>query len=135
MMEWKNLRQGKGQNVQSFIEVFRKKALALNVSLDSQETLMKYNGARHNYIHHTLLLFNHANLNDVCAQATHLESRENNLQEGRIKKPSMFQNNKFKEKGKGKRTPQQRKRKEIPLALIARKMGMIMSTTRCHIHI
>jgi len=30
MMEWKNLRQGKGQNFQRFTEEFRKQALALN---------------------------------------------------------------------------------------------------------
>ena len=35
MMEWKNLRQGKGQSVQSFTEEFRKQALALNIPLDS----------------------------------------------------------------------------------------------------
>ena len=37
-MEWQYLRQGKEQSVQSFTEEFRKKALALNISLDSQET-------------------------------------------------------------------------------------------------
>jgi hypothetical protein len=35
MMEWKNLRQGKCQDVQSFTEDFRKKAPALNIPLDS----------------------------------------------------------------------------------------------------
>jgi hypothetical protein len=104
MMEWKNLRQGKGQNVQSFTEEFRKKALALNIPLDSPETLMKYIGALHSYIHHTLLLFNPTNLDEVCVQETHLESRGNNVQEDHTKKPSKFQNNKFKGKGKGKKT-------------------------------
>jgi hypothetical protein len=46
-----NLRQGKGKSVQSFTEEFRKKALALNIPLDSQDTLLKYIGALHSYIH------------------------------------------------------------------------------------
>jgi hypothetical protein len=58
MMECQTLRQSKGQTVQSFTEEFRKKALALNIPLDSYENLMKYIGALHSYIHHTLLLFN-----------------------------------------------------------------------------
>jgi hypothetical protein len=49
--------------------------LALNIPLDSYETLMKYIGALHSYIRHTLLLFNPTSLDEVCVQATHLESR------------------------------------------------------------
>jgi hypothetical protein len=78
MMEWKILRQGKGQTVQSFTEEFRKKSLSLNIPLDSYETLMKYIGALHSYIHHTLLFFNPTNLDEVCVQDTHLESRGKN---------------------------------------------------------
>jgi hypothetical protein len=74
-MEWKTLRQSKGQIVQSFTEEFRKKYLALNIPLDSYETLMKYVGALHIYICHTLLLFNPTNLDKVFVQATHLENR------------------------------------------------------------
>jgi hypothetical protein len=58
MMEWKTLRKSKGQTVQSFTEEFGKKGLALNIPLDSYETLMKYIGSLHSYIHHTLLFFN-----------------------------------------------------------------------------
>jgi hypothetical protein len=76
MVEWKTLRQSKGQNVQSFMEEFRKKALALNIPLDSYETLMRYIGALHSYSSHTLLLFNPTSLDEVCMQATHLENRE-----------------------------------------------------------
>ena len=66
MMEWKNLRRDKGKNVQSFKEEFRKKALGLNVPLDSLETLMKYIAALQSCIHHTLFLFNPTNLDEVC---------------------------------------------------------------------
>jgi hypothetical protein len=75
IMEWKTLRQSKGQIVQSFTEEFRKKYLALNIPLDSYETLMKYIGTRHSYIRHTLLLFNPTSLDEVCVQATHPENR------------------------------------------------------------
>jgi hypothetical protein len=66
MMEWKTSRQSKGQTVQSLIEEFRKKTLALNIPLDSYETLMKYIGALHSYIRHNLLLFNPTSLDEVC---------------------------------------------------------------------
>jgi hypothetical protein len=65
---------------------------------------MKYIGPLHSYICHTLLLFNPTNLDEVCLQSTHLESRENNVHEDHLKKSSKFQNNKFKGKGKGKNT-------------------------------
>jgi hypothetical protein len=58
MMEWKTLRQRKGQTIQNFMEEFRKKGLALNIPLDSYETLMKYIGSLHSYIRRTLLLVN-----------------------------------------------------------------------------
>ena len=79
MMEWKTLRQSKGQIVQSFTEEFRKKVISLNIPLDSYETLMKYIGALHSYICHNLLLFNPTSLDKVCVQATHLENRGNHV--------------------------------------------------------
>jgi hypothetical protein len=78
MMEWKTLRQSKGQTIQSFTEEFRKKSLTLNIPLDSYETLMKYISELHSYIHHTLLFFNPTSLDEVCVQATHLESKGKN---------------------------------------------------------
>jgi hypothetical protein len=105
MMEWKTLRQGKKEIVQSFIEQFRKKDLALNIPLDSYETLMKYIGAVQSYIRHTLLLFNPTSLNKVCVQATHLENRGKHVQEDPTKKPSNFPQNTFKKfKRKDKKT-------------------------------
>ena len=75
MMEWQHLRQGKGQNVQSFTEEFRKQALALNIPLDSPETLMKCIGALHSYLHHSLLWFDPTNLDESSVKAIHLENR------------------------------------------------------------
>ena len=57
------------------MEEFRKKSLALNIPLDSYETLMKYVGALQSYIRHTLLLFNPTSFDEFCVQATHLESK------------------------------------------------------------
>jgi hypothetical protein len=61
-MEWKNFRQAKGQNVQIFTQEFRRRALVLGVDLSSQETLLKYIGALHSYLRHTILMFNPTNL-------------------------------------------------------------------------
>jgi hypothetical protein len=105
MMEWKTLRQSKGQTVQSFIEEFRKKSLSLKIPLDSYETLMKYIGTLHNYIHHNLLLFNPTSLDEVCVQATHLENRGTHVHKDPMKKPSNFPQNNFKKfKRKDKKT-------------------------------
>jgi hypothetical protein len=62
----------------------------LNIPLDSYETLMKYIGALHSYIRHTLLLFNPTSLDEVCVQATHLENMGKHVQEDPMKKPSSF---------------------------------------------
>jgi hypothetical protein len=105
MMEWKSLRQSNGKVVQSFTEEFRKKSLALNIPLDSYETLMKYIGTLHSYIRHTFLLFNPTSLDEVCVQATHLEKRGKHVQEDPTKKPSNFPQKTFKKfKRKDKKT-------------------------------
>jgi hypothetical protein len=95
MMEWKILRQSKGKSIQSFTKEFTKKSLSLNIPLDSYETLMKYIGALHSYICHTLLLFNPTSLDKVCMQSTHLENRENHVREDPTKKPSNIPHKQF----------------------------------------
>jgi hypothetical protein len=66
---------------------------------------MKYIGALHSYIHHTLLLFNPTSLDKVCVQATHLENRGKHVQEDPRKKPSNFPHKTFKKfKRKDKKT-------------------------------
>jgi hypothetical protein len=84
-MEWKYLRQGKGLSVKNFVEEFRKKALALNISLHSTKTLLKYIGAFHSYIRHTLLLLNPTYFDEVCVQAVHIESRQKDAKDGSSK--------------------------------------------------
>jgi hypothetical protein len=103
-MDWQNFRQAKGQNVQSFTQEFRRRALVLGVDLSSQETLLKYIGALHSYLRHTILMFNPSNLDEVCVQATHLEARgRNETHEGNKKPFSHGDKGKRKFKGNGKK--------------------------------
>lgn len=50
VIDWKHLRQAKGKSVPEFTEEFRKKALALAISLDTCETFLKYIGSLHSYL-------------------------------------------------------------------------------------
>jgi hypothetical protein len=59
---------------------------------------MKYIGTLNSCIHHTLLLFNTASLDEVCVQATRLENRGKHVQEDPTKKPSKFPRKQFKGK-------------------------------------
>ena len=74
VIDWQHLRQGKGQSVQEFTQEFRKKALALGISLDTGETLLKYIDSLHSYLQHTLLMFNPDDFDEVCVQDIHIES-------------------------------------------------------------
>ena len=87
IMNWQNFRQLKGQNVQEYTQEFRRRALLLGVNLQSQDTLRKYIGGLHNYLRHTILMFNHTSLDEVYVQATHLEARGENTFDERRNKP------------------------------------------------
>jgi hypothetical protein len=89
--------------VQIFTQEFRRRALVLGVDLSSQETLLKYIGALHCYLRHTILMFNPSNLDEVCVQTTHLEARgRNETHEGNKKPFSHGDKGKRKFKGNGK---------------------------------
>jgi hypothetical protein len=104
IMDWQNFRQAKGKNVQIFTQEFRRRDLVLAVDLSSQETLLKYIGALHSYLRHTILMFNPSNLDEVCVQATHLEARgRNETHEGNKKPFSHGDKGKRKFKGNGKK--------------------------------
>ena len=79
VMDWKNLRQGRGQSVQEYTQMFRKKALSLGIPLYTQETLLMYIGGLHVYLRHSILMFNPSNFDEVCVQATHIESYGRNI--------------------------------------------------------
>jgi hypothetical protein len=113
IMDWQNFRQAKGKNVQSFTQEFRRRALVLGVDLSSQETLLKYIGALHSYLRHTILMFNPSNLDEVCVQATHLEARgRNETHEGNKKPFSHGDKGKRKFKGNGKKNASVKKEGE-----------------------
>ena len=63
-MDWKNLRQGRAQNAQDYTQEFKKRALTLDIPLYTQDII---------------LMFNPTNFDEVCVQATHIESMENNV--------------------------------------------------------
>ena len=75
IMNWQSFRQLKGQSVQDYTQVFRRRAMLLGIDLHSQDTLLKYIGGLHNYLIHTILMFNPTSLDKLCVQATHLEAR------------------------------------------------------------
>jgi len=60
--------------VQEFTQEFKKNELALNVPLDTWDTLLKYIRILHSYLQHTLLMFNPTDFDEVCVQAIHIES-------------------------------------------------------------
>ena len=120
MIDWQNLRQGKGQSVQEYTQEFKKRDLVLGIPLYTQETILKYIGGLHSYLRHMILMFNLTNLDEVCVQATHMESKGKNTKENFSKKPLKPDGNKFKGKGKCKHTTTMKKGENLR-AHIARK--------------
>jgi hypothetical protein len=88
--------------VQEYTQEFRKRALVLGIPLYTQETLLIYIGGLHSYLRHMILMFNLTNLDEVCVQETHIETKGKNTKENVSKKPFKPDGNKFKGKGKGK---------------------------------
>lgn len=80
-MNWQYLRQGKGHDVHSFTEGFRKQALNLGIALDAPEVVTKYISSLHSYIRHSLLLFEPTTLDSASVKAIHIESRGKNERE------------------------------------------------------
>jgi len=78
LMDWQYLRQGKGQNVQSFTEEFWKQALNLGISLDVPKIVTKYIAALHSYIRHSLLLLEPTLIDTTNIKAIHLEIQGKN---------------------------------------------------------
>ena len=93
MIDWKNLRQ-------DYTQEFRKISLVLGIPLYTQETLLKYIGGLHSYLCHMILIFSPTDLDEVCVQATHIETNGKNTKENFSKKPFKPDGNKSKGKGK-----------------------------------
>jgi hypothetical protein len=74
LIEWQSLKLRKGQLVQEYRDEFHKMALVLDVSLTTQETLMKYIGGLPAYICNIVFMFGPTNLDGVSVQATYIEA-------------------------------------------------------------
>jgi hypothetical protein len=118
MMNWQCLRQSKGQNVQEYTQIFRKKALNLGIPLYTQETLLKYIGGLHSYLKHTILMLNLSNFDEVCVQAIHIESSKGNV--GDSVSTDTWQR---KDAGKRKEKKTTTTRKEKPTCKHCKKVG------------
>jgi len=129
MMSWQTLRQLKGKSVQGYTQEFRKKALILGISLDSQETLLKYIDDLHSYMRHTILMFNPTSIDEVSVQATHPEARGNN---GNPEVGGPYQPTASKSKEKIKQKWKERKantaQKSKASCTHVKRRGMMMST-------
>jgi len=68
------LRQGKGQDVQSFTKEFRKKTLNLGIALDTPEVITKYIGSLHSYMKHLFSLFEPTTINSANIKEIHIEN-------------------------------------------------------------
>ena len=68
----------------------------------------------HGYLRHMILMFIMTNLNEVCVQATHIETKGKNTKEKFSKKHFKLNGNKFKGNGKGKHTTNVKKEGEKP---------------------
>jgi hypothetical protein len=115
------LRQSKGQSVQEYTQEFRKRALILGIPLYTQETLFKYIGGLHTYLRHMILMFNPTNLDEVCVQATHIESKGKTVHDVSSAEP--VQAKEGKEKWKVKHVATMKKGDERPTCLHCQKQG------------
>lgn len=89
MMEWKHLKQSKGQTIKNFIEEFRKQTLSLNVPLETSEMVMKCIGYLHNYLHHSFLLFEPKSINEASVKVLHIENWEKHEKDDHSKRTTI----------------------------------------------
>jgi hypothetical protein len=73
LIEWQGLKPRKGQTVQEYIDEFCKMALMLDISLHTQETLMKYIGGLLALIRNIVFMFGPTNIDEVSVQETYIE--------------------------------------------------------------
>ena len=79
----------------------------MGIPLYTQETLLKSIQGLHSYLHHTILLLNHTNLDEVCVQETHIEMKGKSVHD--VPSAESIQAKEGKEKGKDKHTTTVRK--------------------------
>jgi hypothetical protein len=88
--------------------------------------LIKYTGALHSYLRHTILMFNPSNLDEVCVQATHLEARgRNDIHKGNKKTFSHGEKGKKWFKDNGRKNAAMKKEGENFTCKHCQKMAMM----------
>jgi hypothetical protein len=97
--------------------------LILGIPLYTQETLLKYIGGLHSYLRHMILMFNPTNLDEVCVQATHIETKGKNTKENFSNKSFKPDAKKFKGKWKSKHTATLKKEGDKPTCTHCQKKG------------
>jgi hypothetical protein len=107
--------------VQEYTQEFRKRALVLGIPLYTQETLLKYIGGLHTYLRHIILMFNPTNLDEVCVQETHIESKGKNVHD--VSSAESVQEKEGKEKWKVKHAATMKKGDERPTCSHYQKQG------------
>ena len=85
----------------------------MGIPLYTQETLIKFIVGLHSYLCHTIRMLNHTNLDEVCVQATHIESKGKNVHDN-FSSVEYSQSKEGNKKGKVKHTVTVRKGDEWP---------------------
>lgn len=122
-MDWKHLRQGKGQSVEEFTQEFRKKALTLDIPLKTWETLLKYIGSFHSYLQHSLFMFNPTEFDELCIQDIHIEAGGKPFQSNFSKKSFKHSENKDSKEYKGNKSATAKKEGERPTCSHFQRVG------------
>ena len=93
----------------------------MSIPLYTQETLLKFIGGLHNYLHHTILMFNPTKLDEVCVQAMHIESKGKSVHD--VSSAECSHAKEGKAKNKGKHASTMRKGDERPTCSHCQKQG------------
>jgi hypothetical protein len=95
----------------------------LGIPLYTQETLLKYIGGYIAHLKHTILMFNLTNFDEVCVQATHIESGGRNVHDSFSEDSVQSKEGKNKGKEKLKWTTMVKKEDEKPSCSYCKKEG------------
>jgi len=74
-VKWKHMKQWYNQSVQDYTTEFFRQALGLGISLDNEDTFMKYKGGLHEDIRNELTLFHVEDITDASTKAIAIEVR------------------------------------------------------------
>ena len=84
----------------------------MGIPIYTKETLLKFIEGLHSYLCYTILMFKPTNLDEVCLQATHIESKGKSVHD--VPSVESIHAKEGKVKGKGKHEATLRKGEERP---------------------